>query len=139
MRKSKTVKSLAILATLTLLSACSNSDSSGDGGDMAGASRSIEGAGVKGPLANAIVNVFAYDATQTGFKGALAATASTDVSSAISGLTLPFPLNPPYIIEFTSDADTTDITTGMAPVIGTLRSVITQSLLDSGNADNNSG
>ena len=129
MRKPNTIKALAILGILTLLSACGSSGSSG--GDTE-PPRSIEGAGVKGPLANSIVNVYAYDATQTGFKGSVAATATTDASSAITGLTLPFPLNPPYIIEFTSDAGTTDVTTGMAPVIGTLRSVITQTMLDKG-------
>ena len=129
MRKSNTIKSLIILGTLTLLSGCwLDSNSSAE----TATSRSIQGAGVKGPLANAVVNVYTYDATQAGLKGSVAATASTDASSAISGLALPFPLNPPYIIEFTSDAGTTDVTTGMAPVIGTLRSVITQSMLDQG-------
>ena len=95
-------------------------------------SRNIGGGGVKGPLANAIVTVYRFDASQTGFKGAVAATATTDAAAAISGLSLPFPVSPPYIIEFTSDAGTTDVTTGMVPVIGSMRSVITQSLLDTG-------
>jgi hypothetical protein len=105
---------------------------SGSSGDDTASSRNIEGAGIKGPLANSIVTVYTYDATQTDFKGNTAATATTDSSSAISGLTLPFPLSPPYIIEFTSDSGTTDVTTGLPPVIGTLRSVITQTLLDDG-------
>ena len=126
MRKSNMIKSLAVLVIFTLLSACDNSGSSGD------SPTSIEGAGVKGPLANAIVTVYTYDATQEGVKGGVAAAATTDSSSAITGLSLPFPLNPPYVIEFTSDANTSDVTTGMAPVIGTLRSVITQTLLDKG-------
>ena len=129
MRKLNTIRSLVLLATLTLFSACDNSGSTGGGTSTPLA---IEGAGVKGPLANAIVNVYPYDASQAGFKGAVAATASTDGNSAITGLALPFPLTPPYLIEFTSDANTTDLTTGIAPVIGTLRSVITQTSLDKG-------
>ena len=94
---------------------------------------SISGGGVKGPLANAVVNVYAFDGSQAGFKGAVVATAATDASAAITGLALPFPVTPPYIMEFTSaPGTTTDITTGQYPVITTLRTVITQSLLDGG-------
>jgi hypothetical protein len=117
-----------MLLIAVLLSACDNSGSSG--GNVT--TFSIEGGGVKGPLANADVNVYTYDASQAGFKGLVAATATTNDSSAITGLALPFPLTPPYIIEFTSNAGTTDVTTGMPPVIGTLRSAITQALLDKG-------
>jgi len=95
-------------------------------------SKAISGGGVKGPLANAIVTVYAFDSTKAGFKGATVATATTDASAAIVGLALPFPVTAPYILEFTSDAGTTDITTGAAPVISTMRTVITQALLDSG-------
>ena len=95
--------------------------------------QSITGGGVKGPLANAVVTVYAFDAAQAGFKGAAVGTASTDASAAVTGLALPFPLNPPYIMEFTSTpATTTDITTGMFPVITTMRTVITQASLDAG-------
>ena len=95
-------------------------------------STAISGGVVKGPLANAIVTVYAYDPTQIGFKGAVVDTATTDNSAAITGLALPEPLTPPYIMEFTSDAGTTDITTGLAPVIGTMRTVVTQTLLNKG-------
>jgi len=95
-------------------------------------SQDVTGGGVKGPLANAVVTVFVFDATQTGFKGATVATGATDNAAAITGLALPFPISPPYIMEFTSNAGTTDITTGLAPVISTLRTVITQTLLDKG-------
>ncbi|HHJ36601.1 MAG TPA: tandem-95 repeat protein, partial [Gammaproteobacteria bacterium] len=97
------------------------------------ASQSIAGGGIKGPLADAAVTIFAFDATKPGFKGAIVATASTDASAAITGLNLPLPSNPPYVMEFTSvPGVTTDITTGMAPVITALRTVITRSQLDSG-------
>jgi hypothetical protein len=95
-------------------------------------SKSISGGGVKGPLANAVVTVYAFDAAQPGFKGGVVTAASTGADAAITGLALPFPLNPPYIMEFTSNAGTTDITTGMPPVITTMRTVITQALLDNG-------
>lgn len=96
--------------------------------------RSVGGGGVKGPLSNAIVTAYVVDTSQAGFKGAVIDTATTDASAAIVGLELPVPLTPPYILEFTSDAATTDITTDKAPVIATLRTVVTQAMLDAGIA-----
>lgn len=108
----------------------------GGGGDGGGSTTStgttISGGGVKGPMANATVTVYAFDASQPGFRGSAVGSGSTDSSAAITGLSLPFPLNPPYIMEFTANAGTTDITTGQAPVITELRTVITQALLDKG-------
>jgi hypothetical protein len=92
----------------------------------------VNGGGVKSPLADAIVTVYNFDSTKTGFKGSVAATATTDSSVAITGLAIPFPVSPPYIMEFTSVIGTTDITTDRFSVIDTMRTVITESLLDSG-------
>ena len=120
---------------ITLLSACGG----GGGSDSVAVVdnpvvpkvQSLTGSGVKGPLANADVTVYAFDASKPGFKGAVIDTATTDNSAAIINLALPLPLAPPYIMEFTSAAGvTTDITTGQFPIISTLRTVITQSLLD---------
>ncbi|MDJ0776723.1 MAG: tandem-95 repeat protein [Gammaproteobacteria bacterium] len=126
-------RSLSILVyalVLVGLSACSGGGSSDD--DDAPASVTVSGGGVKGPLANADATVYAFDPAQPGFKGAIVATATTDASAAIVGLTLAGSATPPFILEFTSNGATTDITTGAAPVIGTLRTVITQAMLDSG-------
>jgi len=118
------------LIMISALTACGG----GGGGSGSGGSSStpISGGGVKGPLANAVVTVFTFDASQPGFQGAVVTTATTNNAAAITGLELPLPVSPPYIMEFTSVAGTTDITTGLAPVIATLRTVITQSLLDGG-------
>ena len=97
-------------------------------------SLNITGAGVEGPLANAVVTVFSFDASRPDFRGPVVATATTDASTAITGLNLPLPLSPPYIMEFTSVPGTTDITTGKFPVVTTMRTVITQSQLDTGKA-----
>lgn len=106
--------SFIVFAIITLLTGCG-------GGDSAPQTQPISGGGIKGPLANAIVTVYNYDDTQPGFKGGVVSTASTNSSAAITGLALPFPLNPPYIMEFTSDSGTTDLTTGQPPVITILR------------------
>jgi len=117
-----------VLGMSLLLAACNG----GGGSSSAGASSvNINGGGVKGPLAEAVVTVYAFDSSQAGFKSStVVATATTDANAAITGLSLPFPISPPYIMEFTStQGTTTDITTGQFPVITTLRTVITQSFM----------
>ncbi len=122
-------RNIFTLLMLGLLAAC------GGGGtppDDTPTPYDVDGGGVKGPLANAIITAYALDTTQADFKGAVVDTGTTDNSAQITGLALPVPLTPPYILEFTSDAGTTDITTGQAPVITILRTVLTQALLNTG-------
>ncbi|MBD3649146.1 MAG: thrombospondin type 3 repeat-containing protein, partial [Pseudomonadales bacterium] len=100
--------------------------------DVTGAPVSIGGGGIKGPLVNADVSVYAIDTTAPDFKGDLVDTATTNSQAQIEGLSLPTPSNPPYLVEFTSNETTTDLTTGKYPVITRMRTVITQAKLDSG-------
>ena len=123
------------LSSFILLQSCGGGGGGG-GGDTTtpaapAAPQTITGGGVKGPLQFAIVTVYAIDYTNTagGFKGSVVSTGSTDANAAITGLSLPVPLNAPYILEFTSDVDTRDLTTGQAPVIETMRTVLTTALL----------
>ena len=123
------ILSISLSAFVALvLTACGG----GGGGGGTTQTQSIGGGGVKGPLANAIVTAYTFDSTAAGYKGAVIDTGTTDASAKITGLALTLPLAPPYILEFTSDAGTTDITTGMAPVITTMRTVLTQALIDTG-------
>ncbi len=130
----KGLRLAALGAAISLLLAGCGGGGGGESSTVSGSSGtlSVSGGGVKGPMANATVTVYAFDASRPGFRGGVVATASTDAAAAITGLRLPFPLNPPYIMEFTANGGTTDITTGKAPVITTLRTVITQSMLDKG-------
>lgn len=128
-------RNLVKLASLALfsmiLSACGGG--SGGGGSSSPTSQSLTGGGVKGPLADAIVTAYAVDTESVDFKGeVIGSPGSTDDQARITNLSLPFPLSPPYILEFTSDENTVDITTQQAPVISEMRTVITQALLDSG-------
>ncbi len=111
-------------------------DDGGDGGGGGGdpVTRSVGGGGIKGPLVDAVVTVYEIDPTDlaNGFKGDVVTTATTNAQAQITGLFLPFPFSEAYILEFTSDADTTDIYTGVAPVITTMRTVLTLDLLNSG-------
>ena len=107
-------------------------------------SKSVSGGGVKGPLANADVTFYEFDANNANFQATSAASSGSTNDKAqfvdISlGSTDTAP-NPPYIVIFAArDADpdngivgTTDITTGEPPVVGTLKTVVTQAMLDSG-------
>ncbi|MBA6339873.1 hypothetical protein H4J59_02500 [Colwellia sp. MB02u-10] len=140
MRFSSKLSTTIIILLSTLLLACSDGADNGEPSiptpvptTPVSTTQTLSGGAVKGPLANAIVTVYAFDSAQAGFKGAVIASGTTDASAAITGLALPTPLTPPYIMEFTSTAGITiDITTGVFPFINTLSSVITQGLLDSG-------
>ena len=115
---------------------CSDNDRSNSSpqDDNQDTSLSITGSGVKGPLANATVTVYKFDATQADFRSVEpVATGTTNSNAAITELDLPLPLDPPYIMVFTSvPGVTTDVTTGAFPVITTMSTVLTQDLLDKG-------
>ena len=92
----------------------------------------LTGGGVKGPLANAVVTVYNIDTSAAGMKGSVAGSGSTNAQAQIQNLSLPFPISPPYLLEFTTDTDTVDVYTGVAPVISVMRSVLTEELLANG-------
>jgi VCBS repeat-containing protein len=95
--------------------------------------RTLTGGAVKGPLTNADVQVFKLDTSQLDFKAVPAVSSgATDGSAKLSGVALPLPLNPPYIMEVVSNATTVDITTQATPVLPTLQTVVTQEMLNSG-------
>jgi len=93
---------------------------------------SITGSGVKGPLAAAMVTVYAIDPNNENFLGSVVGSGNTDVSAQIENLSLPFPLSPPYILEISAIEGTTDITTGQYPVIEVMRTLITDEMLSAG-------
>ncbi len=114
------------------LSACSDSNTSSVDADSGGIV-TVNGGGVKGPLADAIVTVYRFDASQSGagYRGANVGEGITDGKASIKGLGIDTNTHPlPYILEVTSHAGTIDLTTGAYPVIHTLRTVITQDLID---------
>ena len=128
------LNTITIVFVLSLITACGG----GGGGETTPPGTTaqpvdVNGGGVKGPLVNAIVTAYSLDTGKADFKGSVVDTATTDSNAAITGLTLPTPVTPPYILEFTSQAGTTDLTTGQFPVITTMHTVVTQAMLDAGN------
>ncbi len=89
----------------------------------------LSGGGIKGPLVNADVTVFEFDSSASDYRGLQVGTSTTNAQAQIEALPLSFPLNLPYIIEFTSNSGTTDLTTGQFPVITEMRTVLTEQLL----------
>lgn len=122
------------LCTALVLSACGGGGGGSDTQDppQTGGT-ALSGAGVKGPMAGASVTAWKVNTAQAEFRGLQVATGSTDAAAAITGLSLPTPLTPPYRLEIHRDADTTDITTGDAPILGSMSTVVSQSMLDSGH------
>lgn len=94
----------------------------------------VGGAGVKGPLAGAVVNLYQVNPAQMNLKGALLATGSTGANAAIQGLQAPGNLSGLVLVEFLVDGDTTDLTTGVAPIFDSLVTVVNASRIISGES-----
>ncbi|MEZ5509565.1 MAG: thrombospondin type 3 repeat-containing protein [Gammaproteobacteria bacterium] len=149
--------SVCLISTVTLLTACGGGGGGGGGGSSGGGSgggggggggtpsASLSGGGVDGPLANAIVTAYAVDVTQAGFRGAVVGTGTTNERAEIQGIDKPDSADAPFLLEFTADADTRDLTACedddtsgtievltecVAPVVGTLRTIVTAEMLD---------
>lgn len=122
--KSKARARIASALLLGLALAGCDSDGSrpvGGGGDN---SSSMGGSGVKGPLANAEVNAYAFDGAAQDFKGTLLDSGETTAGAAISGIAIPGSHAGAVILEIVADGDTVDLTTGEAPVITHLLTVV---------------
>ena len=139
-----------LLVVLSLVTACSDGGGGGsapaeDGGGGS-TSLSLSGGGVDGPLAFSAVTLFAIDTSVADFKGEILGEGSTDSRASIVGIDKPAADGAPYLLEFVADADTRDLTACedldtsgsidvatecLAPVVGTLRTVVTAEMLNS--------
>lgn len=118
------------LASALLLTSCDVFDDDDDT-PAVGATVEVGGSGVKGPLANAEVSLYALDTSQTNLRGALLDEGSTGPNAGIQGLAIPETTTGWVVLLFEVDADTTDLTTGAAPVFNSLITVVqAQRVLD---------
>lgn len=122
--KSKARARIASALLLALALAGCDSDGSRSGGGGGDDSSSMGGSGVKGPLANAEVNAYAFDGAAQNFQGTLLDSGETTAGAAISGIVIPGSHSGAVILEIAADGDTTDLTTGAAPVITRLLTVV---------------
>lgn len=138
-RQYKLSLSSALLAAL-VLSGCGSG--SGDGGsgtpgpapsnpDPAPTGLSVDGGAVKGPLVNATVEAFRLDYSTADLRGELIDSGTTDDAARFAGLELGLE-QAPVLIVVSANSDTLDLTTGAAPVITKLQTVLTASQLQDG-------
>jgi hypothetical protein len=91
----------------------------------------VSGVGVKGPLANAGVDIYAIDYSVADLRGDLLGSGSTGTDAAITGVTIASDTSGIVLLEFVVDADTIDITTNAAPPFSNLVTVVdAQRILD---------
>ncbi len=115
------------------LSVCSGCGgySRGSGGWSGGVG--VGGGGVKGPMAWAVVEAYALDFTGGQVaQGALVASGETDAQAKITGWAWPLPQSYPYLLVLKPDDDTPDLTSGVAPVIRSLKTGLTSTLAAKG-------
>ena len=84
----------------------------------------ISGSAVKGPLIGAIVQAHQFSASAENFIGDLLDTGETGSDGAIRGVEIPDSYTGTVVLVVTADADTLDLTTGEAPVITRLITII---------------
>lgn len=94
----------------------------------------VLGAGVKGPLTGAQVVVFSIDETVSDWKGVEIDTGETDNAAAIIDLEIPATVTGLVLLEFTADGDTIDITTGLAPALTVVRTIVDASRISAGDS-----
>lgn len=123
----KGIFSVASLAMAVAIAGCGDSGGSSGGGGSgtppAAKGAALSGTAVKGPMANAAVAVYQLDSNAAGGKGALLDEGSTNGTAAFTGVVIPEGTTGQVLIEVRADSDTTDLTTGLAPVITRLVSV----------------
>ncbi len=120
-----------VLLPLLLVAAC------GGGADIPNSTPvtqvSLAGGGVKGPLADAQVSVFSIEETAADWKGAELDSGTTDSTAAIVDVQIPETISGLVLLEFAADSATVDITTGSAPVISVMRTVVDASRIAAGD------
>ncbi|WP_101758025.1 hypothetical protein [Oceanicoccus sp. KOV_DT_Chl] len=138
MNFSKTALSAISIVAALLLSGCGGGSGSDDGAESYDFAPDtvVNGAAVDGPLLFADVAVYRLDLTAENLRtGAALATGTTNDQARIIDLTISGNDigTGPFLIEFTCDNGCEDSATGAAPVIGTLRSVISAEQLIAGD------
>jgi len=118
---------LVILTTLSILiSSCSDENSTVSTQPLPGVASTIQinGGGVKGPLANGIVTAYAVDTTMADLKGAELGVGTTGDNARISDLDITPPGSGLVLLEVTAGANTTDISSGVAPLLSSLVTIV---------------
>lgn len=108
-------------------------ESGPDGGPEAVAVSNDSGA-VKGPMQNAQVGVWVFDPAAPDGRGAMLGAGRTDEAARVVDVTIPADSEGYLLFVFQADAETRDLTTGAAPVIPTLETLVTADRVLDGEA-----
>jgi len=84
----------------------------------------ILGSAVKGPLQFSVVKLYVFDKNKVNGLGSLISSGSTDHQAKIQQLSIIGNTQEHYVIEFSTNETTIDITTGKSPVIPFLRTIV---------------
>ena len=90
----------------------------------------LSGHAVKGPLSDAEVGVYSMLTGNAALKGALLASGRTSATGEFDGIEFEPGETDLYLVEVTADANTTDISTGEAPIVSTLTTLVTGDALE---------
>ncbi|NQZ80178.1 MAG: hypothetical protein HRT52_04095 [Colwellia sp.] len=94
----------------------------------------LTGGGVKGPLVNAKVSLYAYDQNSENGYGALVAQGITNEQARITGIEITGELASHYILAIEATSETIDLSTQTTPIIKNLRTIITAAEISSGRS-----
>ena len=85
----------------------------------------LSGMAVKGPLANADIFIYTFDASKPHFKGDLIDSGKSSAEALFNDVDIPEPLNDVYIVEIKANSGTVDLNTGRTPIIDTMYTYVT--------------
>ena len=85
----------------------------------------LSGMAVKGPLANADIFIYTFDASKLHFKGDLIDSGKSSAEALFNDVDIPEPLNDVYIVEIKANSGTVDLNTGRPPIIDTMYTYVT--------------
>ncbi len=130
----QTYKKLSLALAVTAAMSLTACGGGGTSTSTTGGTTSVGGGGTKGPLIGAKVTAYKLDPSKNDLKGDEVDTGTTDSSAKITGLDLPQPLEAAYLIEFEAIAGTTtDLTTGLPPVITKMKTIVSGSTITNSN------
>jgi hypothetical protein len=93
----------------------------------------INGAGIKGPLTNAMVRVYSFDSASESGLGELIDEGSTNDMAQITDLSITGDLAEYYVLVFESTESTVDISTQLPPIISSFSTLVSSDNIRAGN------
>ena len=90
---------------------------------------SLSGMAVKGPLANADIFIYTFDASKPYLKGDLIDSGKSSSNALFDDIHISEPLNDIYIVEIKANSETVDLNTGRTPIIDTMYTYVTSEQL----------